>query len=281
MADESIGVTAQGDGATLTLILRAGGTTIAQAGSVGGTSELAMVAGYLAAAGSAEVEVRRTDKAGAPADVRLEITEQQRPPARDIAIAAGYRALLSAKTPADFEGVVRDAIAQHAPMLATSAALGEIRSLFSSGKYQAGFDAAESRLPLAHSFPDAAVEGQLRYLQGLCDLMMERYSEAAGHLSAAIGLQRPLHQPYELAASLHNLATAHQVLGDCRDAVTEAEAAFAIRRTLGDPHHQAISQLVVAKANVCLGPAQAALDNYQALIPQWRELKDGANEAVA
>ena len=274
---EYLRIAAQGDGATLNCVLRSAGARIAEVNSLGGTGGAAAIAAVFEAGGAMELQVRRTEKAGVAVPVRVEIVDRHAATPADIREAAAYRAFASAKSPAEFADVA-GASAGALQLLAVSA---EIRALFGAQRYQDGIELAERHLEAARALPSPRAEAQLLYLAGLCEILLERNDAAVGYFTRALPLQRSLNQPYELAATLHNLAAAHQVLSNCRDALQAAQEALAIRSTLADPPRQAISQLSVAKAHVCSGDAQAALDEYHAVIPQWQRLHDTRNEAAS
>jgi tetratricopeptide (TPR) repeat protein len=280
-AGEYLRLSAQGEGATLTCLLRVLGSRIAQVSSLGGTGGTATLAAYFEEAAKVELEIRRTEKSAAPAAIRAEIAAQRQATTSDIAEASAYRAFTSAKTPDELDAVIRSATDVGATELTAAAVLAEVRKLFGAGQYQAGLDLAETRLAFARGFSSPRFEAQLLYLAGLCEILLEHNAEAVRHFADALVLQRTANQPYEVSATLQNMAAAHLVLGQCSDSLHEAEEALALRRTQADLQHKAFSQLAVAKAHVCAGQAQAALDGYRAVIPLWRSLHDARNEAVA
>ena len=76
-AGEYLRLSAQGEGATLTCLLRVLGSRIAQVSSLGGTGGTATLAAYFEEAAKVELEIRRTEKSAAPAAIRAEIAAQR------------------------------------------------------------------------------------------------------------------------------------------------------------------------------------------------------------
>ena len=156
-AGEYLRLSAQGDGATLTCLLRVLGSRIAQVSSLGGTGGTATLAAYFEEAAKVELEIRRTEKSAAPTAIRAEIAAQRQATTSDIAEASAYRAFTSAKTPDELDAVIRSATDVGATELTAAAVLAEVRKLFGAGQYQAGLDLAETRLAFARGFPPPAL----------------------------------------------------------------------------------------------------------------------------
>ncbi len=281
-SQDFIQVVAEGQAATLTITLRQSQTTLAQASSLGGTGGPATISALAPTNEILQLEVHRLEKKGPSTSITIQSKTTNPATDQNQTEAQIYTDWLQAKTVAQLNALrLKSASISNTSPLTLALAAAEVRAKFTAADYSGGLELAESQLPLAQSANNQRMEVFFHYWAGLCQILMEKHSEAAREFETALALDKPLNQPSELGAILQNLASAHFVMGNCDQSLDEAQQALEIRRTLGDPAREAYSMLAIAKAHVCLGNAQQALDGYNAVLPLWRQLKDQSNEAAS
>lgn len=295
-----IEVQADTEMAAKTQLFDPAGKLVAVTPTLGGTGGLARIAAYAETGGDFRLQVESPMFRPDPHTCTVTLTVQRPATAEDRMDAEGHRAFAKAAALANsgaagmagaigaLDRPIQLAQQAHDPVLEMRAIYGQgqFRGTLAeqSGKaqdFEKSLPALERCLELCRRFGDRRAEAHVLSSIGQSYGNLERNQDAVAAYQKALELQRAMHQAWETALTLNNLADSEAALGRLDLSLDYLREQESIRQELRDELGLNQMRVSLGADYLALGDFEHALEALAATLPHWRALNDPQDQAEA